>query len=68
VDARLTAQPRYPMRLHPNEWKSGEIVWIIDIAGDSRAVQGMMEQLAKTAFQGKQVRMLTMGNASQAQE
>ena len=26
TDARLSAAPRYPIRLHPNEWQSGEAI------------------------------------------
>ena len=64
VDARLSANPRYPIRLHPNEWKSGETVWIIDTVGDQRAIQGMMEQLLKSAFRGKKVKILTAGGGN----
>jgi hemolysin-activating ACP:hemolysin acyltransferase len=30
VDARLAQNQRYPGRLHPIEWRSGDIFWIID--------------------------------------
>jgi hemolysin-activating ACP:hemolysin acyltransferase len=60
VDARLSAAPRYPIRLHPNEWQSGDIIWIVDAVGDPKAVQQGIEALAKTAFQGKQFKMLKL--------
>ncbi len=64
VDARLSAAPRYPIRLHPNEWQSGDVIWIIDAVGEPKAVQECMEALAKTAFQGKQVKMLKSNNST----
>ena len=58
VDARLSAAPRYPSRLHPNEWQSGDVIWVVDAVGEPKAVQHCIEVLAKTAFQGRQFRML----------
>ncbi|MGC1587064.1 MAG: toxin-activating lysine-acyltransferase [Rhodomicrobium sp.] len=58
VDARLPAAPRYPIRLHPNEWQSGDVFWIIDAVGERNAVQQCIEALAKTAFQGKEFKAL----------
>jgi hemolysin-activating ACP:hemolysin acyltransferase len=61
IDARLSAAPRYPIRLHPNEWQSGDVIWIIDALGEPKAVQQCIEALTKTAFQGKQLKMLSAG-------
>lgn len=58
VDARLSAALHYPIRLHPNEWQSGDIIWIVDAVGDAKAVQQGIEALTKTAFQGKQFKAL----------
>lgn len=59
VDARLSATPGYPIRLHPNEWQSGDVFWIVDAMGEPKAIQQCIETLAKTAFQGKPFRMLS---------
>jgi hemolysin-activating ACP:hemolysin acyltransferase len=59
IDARLSAAPRYPIRLHPNEWRSGDVIWIVDAAGEPKAIQQCFETLAKTVFQGKQFKMLS---------
>jgi hemolysin-activating ACP:hemolysin acyltransferase len=59
IDARLSAAPRYPIRLHPNEWQSGDVFWIIDEAGEPKAVRQCIDTLAKMAFQGKQFKMLS---------
>jgi hemolysin-activating ACP:hemolysin acyltransferase len=60
IDARLSAAPRYPIRLHPNEWQSGDVIWIVDAVGEQKAVQQCIEALAKTAFQGKPFKMLSL--------
>ncbi len=59
VDARLTAAPRYPIRLHLNEWQSGDVFWIIDAVGERNAVQQCIEALAKTVFKGNQIKVLS---------
>ncbi len=64
VDARLSAAPRYPIRLHPGEWQSGDVIWIIDAAGNLKAVQNIISELAKNAFGGKQLKMLRFQNGS----
>jgi hemolysin-activating ACP:hemolysin acyltransferase len=59
IDARLSSAPRYPLRLHPNEWQSGDVFWIIGAAGEPKAVQQCIDMLAKTAFEGTQFKMLS---------
>ena len=66
LDARLTEAPRYPIRLHPNDWRSGEHLWIIDAAGDARVIKGLIETLSKTAFGGKPFKMLSASHQAQA--
>ncbi|MGO9544655.1 MAG: toxin-activating lysine-acyltransferase [Rhodomicrobium sp.] len=66
IDARLSAAPRYPIRLHPNEWQSGDVIWIIDAIGDPKAVQQGIEALTKTTFQGKQFKMLSAASGVEA--
>ena len=58
VDARLTAESRYPVRLRPNEWQSGEVFWIVEAVGEAEAVRQCMEALANAALRGKQFKML----------
>lgn len=45
VDRRLTEGVGTPMRLRPDEWTSGDIVWIIDAVGDQRVVTGALARL-----------------------
>jgi hemolysin-activating ACP:hemolysin acyltransferase len=58
IDAQLSAAPRYPIRLHPNEWQSGDVFWIVDVVGEPKALQQCIEGLAKAAFQGKEFKIL----------
>jgi hemolysin-activating ACP:hemolysin acyltransferase len=62
VDARLSQTQRYPVRLQPNEWQSGDIFWIIDAVGNPQVVRNIMTQLANNAFNGKEFKMLSVAN------
>lgn len=42
VDRKLTEGLGKPMRLRPDEWTSGDIVWIVDAIGDPRVVTGSL--------------------------
>jgi hemolysin-activating ACP:hemolysin acyltransferase len=61
IDARLSAAPRYPIRLHPNGWHSGDVYWIVDTIGEQKAVQQCVEALTKTVFREQEFRMLQRG-------
>ena len=38
VDARLSANLSAPIRLRPDEWRSGELLWIVAVAGDPKSL------------------------------
>jgi cytolysin-activating lysine-acyltransferase len=61
VDKRLTASPNVPLRLRPDEWRSGDIYWLVDVVGDSRIVPQLMKKLGETVFKGRNVKMRTLG-------
>ena len=48
VDQRLSANAGAKIRLKPEEWKSGEHLWIVDVAGDPRAIADALARLAST--------------------
>lgn len=50
VDARLSRELDRPIRLLPQEWKSGTIPWIVVAAGDPKAVMPLIQQLTETTF------------------
>lgn len=66
VDARLSASPGEPIRLKPNEWRSGDILWVIDAIGDARAVTAVLKRLRENEWKGRAVKIRTRtkdGNA-----
>ena len=52
VDRRLSDMTA-PLRLEPNEWRSGDIPWIILATGDTKVLGGLVQQLSKTVFKAK---------------
>jgi hemolysin-activating ACP:hemolysin acyltransferase len=61
VDKKLSENLQTSIRLRPDEWKSGDILWLIDVVGDSRAVPQLLKQLVETAFKGRAAKMRTLG-------
>ena len=61
VDRRLTAEIAQPLRLQPQDWKSGENYWLIHASGESRAVQKLVDHLVRMTFAGRTVKVRTQG-------
>lgn len=57
VDQRLAASQDIPIRLNPSEWKSGDIIWVVDAVGEPQMVQAMLRRMAEKDWQGRQVKM-----------
>jgi hemolysin-activating ACP:hemolysin acyltransferase len=49
------------VRLQPNEWASGDNLWLMVAAGDPRTVPSFVQQLEKTEFKDKQVKLRRRG-------
>jgi cytolysin-activating lysine-acyltransferase len=60
VDQRLS-DPANPMRLKPNEWRSGDIPWIILASGDMRVLAGLIQQLTTNVFKDRKPKMRVRG-------
>jgi hemolysin-activating ACP:hemolysin acyltransferase len=60
VDKRLSDLSA-PVRLKPNEWRSGDIPWIVLATGDKRILAGLIEQLSKTVFKDRAPKMRARG-------
>jgi hemolysin-activating ACP:hemolysin acyltransferase len=58
VDKRLSSSPGRPIWLKPQEWKSGELIWVVAAVGDGRVVQAMLKRLHETEWANKQAKML----------
>ena len=61
LDKQLAETLDKSVRLRPSEWTSGEHLWLMAAAGDPRAVPRFVEQLAKSEFKGKLVKMRLRG-------
>jgi len=58
VAKRLASQVGKPVRLAPEDWKSGDIVWVAASAGGGRVLSEMLKQLSKQQWAGKEVRIV----------
>lgn len=57
VDQRLSQDLDKPIRLAPNEWKCGEIPWLIVLAGNPQAIAPMLKQFQETTLKGQPLKM-----------
>lgn len=67
IDQRLRASGGARVKLAPSEWKSGEITWLIDMAGEPRALAATLQKLNETVFADNQVYVWTMNSAGEKQ-
>ena len=61
VDKKLSENLHVPIRLRPDEWKSGDILWLVDAVGDSRIVPQLLKQLLETSFKGCETKVRAAG-------
>jgi cytolysin-activating lysine-acyltransferase len=61
VDARLTQSDTPTIRLSPEEWTSGDILWLTHAAGEPRFVRHLLKQISETTFKGLQVKTRARG-------
>lgn len=61
VDQRLTANIAQPMRLKPEDWRSGDILWLVDAVGPAKLIGSMLQQLHTKVFKGRQVKLRAQG-------
>ena len=65
VDQRLSSELDKPIRLEPKEWKSGDIPWLVCVAGDRRVVDRMLKKLQSEAFKNSPIKMRARGQDGQ---
>lgn len=61
VDRRLSQNLDQPMRLEPQDWRSGSIPWIVAAFGDTKIVGGLLQQLAASVFKSQPAKMRARG-------
>lgn len=59
VDARLRQRAGQPVRLRPDEWKSGEIGWLIDAVGNGKALDAALQWLKNGPFKERPLNLVT---------
>jgi cytolysin-activating lysine-acyltransferase len=67
VDARLSSEIGDVLRLHPSEWKSGDIYWLISLFGDKRAAGGLISRLRETVFKDQPFKVIGTGEDGRLQ-
>jgi len=61
VDQRLRADPNEPIRLSPNEWKSGDILWIVEAIGEQKLLQAMLQNAVVREWNGRPANLRVRG-------
>ena len=61
VDKKLSENLHVPIRLRPDEWKSGDILWLVDAVGDPQVVPQLLKQLLETSFKGREAKVRAAG-------
>lgn len=61
IDKALSGDAGEHPKLRPADWTSGDHVWIVTVAGDSRTFPKFLEQLMARDFKGQTVKMRVRG-------
>jgi hemolysin-activating ACP:hemolysin acyltransferase len=61
VDKRLREHIADPVRLNPAEWKSGDILWVVEAIGDPKIVQAMLQNAAAKDWKDRNVNLRVRG-------
>ncbi len=61
TDERLCSDLDRPLRLRPDEWASGDIVWIIDAIGPAKIVNSTVDRMRETVFADRPVKTRALG-------
>ena len=56
IDQRLSEAPDQPWGLTPQDWKSGDIPWLILAVGDERIVSGLLNAFITQTLDGKELK------------
>jgi cytolysin-activating lysine-acyltransferase len=61
VDKKLSENLHVPIKLRPDEWQSGDILWLVDAVGEPRVVPQLLKQLLETSFKGREAKVRAAG-------
>ena len=60
VDMRICSNLSAPIRLRPDEWRSGEILWLADMLGDMSAGHALIKNVLTTTLAGRTLRVRSL--------
>ncbi len=61
VDARLSSNPSFRPRLKPEEWTSGSIPWLMDVAGHPHLTELLVKTLVEQRFKATGIKTYSRG-------
>lgn len=61
VDQRLHENLDQPIKLKPGDWTSGDILWLVEAAGESRVIEALVKRMRETIWAGRTVRLRARG-------
>lgn len=67
VDLRFSQNLTSPIRLRPDEWRSGENLWLIDVIGPKDAVSMLLRRLQTDAFKHRRPKIKRLNADGQAE-
>ena len=60
IDQRMSSQLEAPIRLRPDEWRSGDILWITDMIGDLSTGHALVKSVLESVLAGRTVKVRSM--------
>jgi cytolysin-activating lysine-acyltransferase len=67
VDRRLSADLSHHIRLRPDEWKCGDIAWIVDLAGAPAGMRYALQWLKAGPFKDKEAKLVVRDSSGAPQ-
>lgn len=61
VDQRLHENLDQPIKLKPGDWTSGDILWLIEAAGEARVIEALVKRMRETIWAGRTVKLRARG-------
>ena len=61
VDKRLSENLDRPIQLRPREWRSGDLLWVVEAVGDARVLPPLLKRLGESTFKGREVKVRRRG-------
>lgn len=63
IDRRMSSNLEAPIRLRPDEWRSGDILWITDMIGDMSTGHALVKNVLDTILAGRTLKVRSLDAA-----